>query len=92
MSDLLSELRQYALMTANEIKHLQLDSDVATSAYQRAANYPPQPNTTPCPVCWVKNEIITPLVRESWSDNNVATFKCGICGFGAALPDNNSAP
>ena len=82
MSDLIDELRQHALMCANEIKRLNPEkSDEVEKAYDRVRTF----SGSICPVCWVKDEKSSALKIETEAYETYY-YKCGLCGFGGAFP------
>lgn len=82
MSDLINELRQHALMCANEIKRLNPEkSNEAEKAYGRVRTF----SGSICPVCWVRDEQSSTLNIETYA-KETNYYRCRLCGFGGAFP------
>lgn len=85
MSDLGNELRQHALMCANEIKRLNPDkTDEVERAYDRVKTFA----GNICPACWVKDEKAFALEVEAYAIE-ANYYRCRQCGFSGAFPKNN---
>ncbi len=82
MSKLIDELRQYALMTANQIKvDAGSDEILEQKAYERVKTFA----GIICPVCWVKEESKSELEIEAYANESNA-YKCKKCGFSSIFP------
>ena len=82
MSDLVDELRQHALMCANDIKRLNPEkSDEVEKAYGRVKTF----SGNNCPACWVKDDKSSPLEIEVYA-NEANIYRCRLCGFDGAFP------
>ena len=82
MSDLIDELRQHALMCANDIKRLNPErADEVEKAYARVETF----SGINCPACWVKDERTSSLEIEATA-NEANIYKCRQCGFCGAFP------
>lgn len=81
---LIDELKQHALMAANEIKRQARNGDeVVALAYERAKLL----DAAICPSCWVRKGDRSELELEaSATESNI--YKCGKCEFFSALPKN----
>lgn len=84
MSDLTDELKQLALMCANDFKRQNPDdSDEVDKAYARVKSF----DGVICPVCWVKDgKSISLEVTALASQSNI--YKCKLCGFSETLPNS----
>lgn len=78
MRELIDELRQHALICANEIKRLNSEESVA--AYARAKTLA----GAICPVCCVKNGLNIKL-EEDIGANATSLYRCNNCGFYGAF-------
>lgn len=86
MSDLVDELKQHALMYANEIRESNAEKSIVHHAYSRIKTLA----GNNCPVCWVKSEKSSPL--EVTHAREVDIYKCRVCGFSGAfskMPSND---
>jgi len=82
VSDPVEELRQHALMCANDIKKLNPEkSDEAEKAYGRVKTF----SGSNCPACWVKDEKSSSLEIEAYA-NETNFYRCRVCGFGDVFP------
>ena len=82
MAKLVEELRQHALMIANDIRRLHnLDIHNKKAAYQRATSL----HSVSCPNCWVKNGETSKLEIDAYA-NDTNLYICKKCGFNAVLP------
>ena len=82
MSDVINELRQHALICANEVKRWNPDdSDKVEKAYMLAKVF----SGKHCPTCWVKDEKAILLgVRTSGCNTNY--YRCERCKFSGVFP------
>lgn len=82
---LINELRQHALMIANEIKRLRpLNVNEIERAYARVKTF----DGVKCPKCWVTNEKESELIIDMQA-NEVNSYKCDQCGFNEILPKSD---
>jgi len=82
MSDLVNELRQYALMCANELKKLNPEKhDEIENAYARVKTF----TGNICPMCWVNNEKAFSLEIEAKA-SEANYYRCKQCEFGGIFP------
>lgn len=87
MSDLVDELKQHALMYANEIRKSNAEESIVHHAYSRIKTLV----GNNCPVCWVKSEKSSPLEVTAHA-REVDIYKCRECGFSGAfskMPSND---
>ena len=80
MPDLVNELRQHALMYANEIRKSNVEKSVVHRAYSRIKTL----DGNNCPVCWLKNEKSSAL-EVTGHARDVDIYKCRECGFSGAF-------
>jgi len=81
MSELIDELRQHALMCANDIQNSDPDSDASRVAYARVKTF----EGINCPKCWVCEQRTIELVIQAHS-TNTDFYQCGKCGFSGVFP------
>ncbi|PTR10498.1 hypothetical protein C8R32_10124 [Nitrosospira sp. Nsp5] len=87
MSDIVNELRQHALICANEIKKWNPDdSNKVERAYGLAEMFA----GNHCPTCWVKDEkamLLTVLTSNFLTFRTVTKYyRCGRCKFSCVFP------
>ena len=80
MSDLVNELRQHALMYANEIRKSNAEKSIVHHAYRRIKTLV----GNNCPVCWLKSEKSSALEVTAHA-REVDIYKCRECGFSGAF-------
>lgn len=82
MSVTSDELRQYALMTANQTKiDAEANEELVQKAYERVKSF----EGVNCPICWVKAGSKFPLKIDAHADNE-NVYRCQNCGFSSVLP------
>jgi hypothetical protein len=82
MSALIEELRQHALMIANEIKRNEKDHErLAEVAYERVKTF----DGKVCPQCWVNNGLKSKINIVA-SANETNSYKCEACSFEGIFP------
>lgn len=80
MSDLVSELRQHALMYANEVRKSNAEKSVVHPTYGRIKTLV----SNNCPIYWLKSEKVSALEVTSHA-REVDIYKCRECGFSGAF-------
>lgn len=81
MSELIDELRQHALMCANNAQNANPDTDTTRVAYARAKTF----TGINCPECWVREEHAFKLEVEAHaSDSDL--YRCKNCDFEGVFP------
>ena len=80
VSDLVNELRQHALMYANEIRKSNAEKCAVHQAYGRIKTL----IGNNCPICWLKSEKASALEVTAHA-REVDIYKCRECGFSGAF-------